>query len=77
VAIPDYRREIHALLNLDGVDIEEDWLRRNWPGTLLFSHINFRGTFRFNVERYADVLVERAAGRGVARSGRRGQRPCV
>lgn len=30
------------------------------------AHI-FRGTFRFNVERCADVLVERAAGKGVAR----------
>jgi hypothetical protein len=49
-------------LNRDGVGIEEDWLRRIGPAH--FSHINFRGTFRFNVERYADVLVERAAGRG-------------
>lgn len=32
-----------------------------------FSHINFRGTFRFNVERYTDVLVERAASRAAAR----------
>ena len=54
-------------LNRDGVGIEEDWLRRIGPAH--FSHINFRGTFRFNVERYADVLVERAAGRGVTRSG--------
>jgi len=36
--------------------------RRDGPAQL--SHINFRGTFRFNVERYADVLVERAAERG-------------
>lgn len=50
-----------------GVGIEEGWLRRIGPAH--FSHINFRGTFRFNVERYADVLVERAAGRGVTRSG--------
>jgi hypothetical protein len=35
----------------------------------LFSHINFRGTFRFNVERYADVLVERAVGRGATKPG--------
>ena len=54
-------------LNRDGVGIEEEWLRRIGPAH--FSHINFRGTFRFNVERYADVLVERAAGRGVTRSG--------
>ena len=32
-------------------------------------YINFRGTFGFNVERYADVLVERAAGKGAAKSG--------
>jgi TnpA family transposase len=55
-------------LNRDGVGIEEDWLRRIGPAH--FSHINFRGTFRFNVERYADVLVERAAGLGAAKPGR-------
>ena len=54
-----------AKLKRDGAGIEEDWLRRIGPAH--FSHINFRGTFRFNVERYADVLVERAAGRGVAK----------
>jgi TnpA family transposase len=57
-----------ARLNRDGVGIEEDWLRRIGPAH--FSHINFRGTFRFNVERYADVLVERAAGLGAAKPGR-------
>ena len=56
-----------ARLKRDGVGIEEDWLRRIGPAH--FSHINFRGTFRFNVERYADVLVERAAGRGAAKPG--------
>jgi TnpA family transposase len=56
-----------AKLNRDGVGIEEDWLRRIGPAH--FSHINFRGTFRFNVERYADVLVERAVGRGTTKSG--------
>ena len=55
-------------LNRDGVGIEEDWLRRIGPAH--FSHINFRGTFRFNVERYADVLVERSAGFGAAKPGR-------
>ena len=54
-------------LNRDGVGIEEDWLRR--IGMANFSKIHFRGTFWFNVERSADVLVERAAGRGVTRSG--------
>ena len=56
-----------ARLKRDCVGIEEDWLRRIGPAH--FSHINFRGTFRFNVERYADVLVERAAGKGAAKSG--------
>ena len=53
-------------LDRDGLGIEEDWLRRIGPAH--FSHINFRGTFRFNVERYADVLVERAAGRGASKA---------
>jgi hypothetical protein len=57
-----------ARLNRDGVGIEEDWLRRIGPAH--FSHINCRGTFRFNVERYADVPVERAAERGSTKLGR-------
>ena len=57
--------DVVARLQRDGVGIEEDWLRRIGPAH--FSHINFRGTFRFNIERYADVLVERAAGRGAAK----------
>ena len=55
-------------LGRDGLGIEEDWLRRIGPAH--FSHINFRGTFRFNVERYADVLVEHAAERGSTKLGR-------
>jgi TnpA family transposase len=55
-------------LNQDGFGIEEDWLRRIGPAH--FSHINFRGTFRFNVERYADVLVSHTVGRRTIRSGR-------
>lgn len=47
-----------ARLRRDGVAIEDDWLRRIGPAH--FSHINFRGTFKFNVERYAAVLVHRA-----------------
>jgi len=54
-----------ARLHRDGLGIEEDWLRRIGPAH--FSHINFRGTFRFNVERYADVLVERAVGGGAVK----------
>ena len=56
-----------ARLKRDRVGIEEDWLRQIGPAH--FSHINFRGTFRFNVERYADVLVERAAAKGATRPG--------
>lgn len=48
-----------ARLKGDSVGIKEDWLRRIGPAN--FSHINFRGTFKFNVERYADVLVDRTA----------------
>lgn len=56
-----------ARLMRDGVGIEEVWLRRIGPAH--FSHINFRRTFRFNVERYADALVERAVGRGATKPG--------
>lgn len=56
-----------ARLKRGGVEIDEDWLRRIGPAHI--SHINFRGTFRFNVERYADVLVERAAGRPAEKPG--------
>jgi TnpA family transposase len=57
-----------ARLKNDGIGIEEDWLRRIGPAH--FSHINFRGTFKFNVERYADVLVERTAGTMAAKPRR-------
>lgn len=56
-----------ARLKRDGDGIEEDWLRQMGPAH--FSHINFSGTFRFMVERYADVLAERAVGRGAAKPG--------
>ncbi|MEJ8852337.1 Tn3 family transposase [Variovorax rhizosphaerae] len=56
-----------ARLKDDGLEIKEDWLRRIGPAH--FSHINFRGTFKFNVERYADVLIDRAAGKAIAKSG--------
>lgn len=51
---------------VSGVGMEEDRLRRIGPSH--FSRINFRGTFQFNVERYTDMLVVRAAGNGVRRS---------
>ena len=63
----DRMDSVVARLKRDGVRIEQDWLRRIGPAH--FSHTNFRGTFRFNVERYVDVLVERAASKGAARPG--------
>ena len=56
-----------ARLKGDGIGIEEDWLRRIGPAH--FSHINFRGTFRFNVERYAAALVGHTAGIVPAKPG--------
>ncbi|MFZ6682218.1 Tn3 family transposase [Undibacterium sp. Tian12W] len=50
-----------------GRSIEDTWLQRMGPGH--FSHINFRGTFRFSVERYADALLQattRSAKRRIA-----------
>lgn len=55
-----------ARLESDGVRIEEDWLRRIGPAH--FSHINFRGTFRFNLERYAALLVEPPTGKAAVKS---------
>jgi len=49
----------------DGIKLDDDWVRRIGPAH--FSHVNFRGTFRFNVERYAGVLVQRGAGKESAR----------
>lgn len=42
-----------------GRPIDDAWVRRMGPGH--FPHINFRGTFRFGVERYAEVLLQRPA----------------
>jgi TnpA family transposase len=39
--------------------IEDAWLRRMGPAH--FGHINFRGTFRFGVAKYAEVLLQRPA----------------
>jgi hypothetical protein len=36
--------------------IEKHWLRRMGPGH--FAHINFKGTIAFNVDPYADVLLQ-------------------
>lgn len=45
-------------LRKEGQVIEDGWLRRRGP--VHFSHVNFRGTFRFPVERYADALLQRS-----------------
>jgi TnpA family transposase len=43
-------------LKREGMRIEDDWLRRIGPAH--FSHINFRGTLKFSVEKYAAALVQ-------------------
>jgi TnpA family transposase len=40
--------------------IQDAWLARMGPAH--FSHINFRGTFKFGVSKYADSLLDRSAG---------------
>lgn len=42
-----------------GRKIEDAWLARMGPAH--FSHVNFRGTFKFGVSRYADMLLGQAA----------------
>ena len=49
--------EVIERLKREGTRIEDDWLRRIGPAH--FAHINFRGTMRFGVEKYADSLVQR------------------
>jgi len=45
-----------------GIHIEDDWLRRIGPAH--FGHINFRGTMRFGVEKFAAALIQRAPAPG-------------
>lgn len=45
------------LWRISGRAIDDAWLRRMGPGH--FAHVNFRGTFRFGVERYAEALLQR------------------
>jgi TnpA family transposase len=47
-------------LRKDGVVMEDEWLRRIGPAH--FGHINFRGTFSFALEPYADVLIHARRG---------------
>jgi TnpA family transposase len=54
-------------LRKDRLKIEDDWLRRLGPAR--FAHINFRGTFRFALERYAQALLKREeASQGAAQA---------
>lgn len=48
-------------LRASGLPMEDDWLRRIGPAH--FSHINFHGTYRFNLEKYGHLLVERRSGK--------------
>ena len=48
--------EVVERLKREGTRIDDEWLRRIGPAH--FSHINFRGTMKFNVEKYADTLVQ-------------------
>ena len=43
-------------LRRSGVRIDDDWLRRMGPAH--FGHINFRGTMRFGIERFAQSLID-------------------
>jgi hypothetical protein len=52
--------EVVEKLKRDGIRVEDDWLRRTGPAH--FSHINFRGTTRFGVEKFAAALIQRAPG---------------
>ena len=47
-------------LRASGLPIEDVWLRRIGPAH--FSHINFHGTYRFNLEKYGHLLVARRSG---------------
>jgi hypothetical protein len=43
-------------LRQSGERIDDDWLRRMGPAH--FAHINFRGTMRFCIERFAQALID-------------------
>jgi len=44
----------------DRIPVEGDWLRRIGPAPV--SHINFRGTMKFGVEKFAAAQIQRASG---------------
>jgi len=51
-------QEVVERLRRDGNPVEDDWLRRIGPAHFL--QINFRGTMRFGVEKFAAALIQRA-----------------
>ena len=57
--------DVVGQLRARGTTLGDEWLERIGPAH--FAHVNFHGTFRFDIERYADVLLEpRTAGRASA-----------
>ncbi|WP_157270902.1 Tn3 family transposase, partial [Azohydromonas aeria] len=48
--------DVVLALRGSGMRIEDDWLRRIGPAH--FGHINFRGTMRFAIDRFAQSLVQ-------------------
>ena len=50
--------EVVERLRRDEIEVEDDWLRCMGPAH--FSHIDFRGTMRFGVEKFAAALIQRA-----------------
>jgi hypothetical protein len=51
-----YERVVERLRR-SGSRIEDAWLRRERIGPAHFGHINFRGTMRFGIEQYAQLLI--------------------
>ena len=49
--------EVVERLRARQIPVEDEWLRRIGPAH--FSHVNFRGTMRFGVEKFAAALIQR------------------
>ncbi|MPW18135.1 Tn3 family transposase [Paraburkholderia sp. CNPSo 3157] len=49
-----------------GQGVDDDWLRRMGPAH--FTHVNFRGTLSFPIDRYREMLLDAAPWRRIARS---------
>lgn len=54
--------DVVGRLRKDGMSIDDAWLRRMGP--VHFGHINFRGTFRFGIEKYAQALLRQSSATG-------------